>query len=84
MQVGRYAVACATKREVEKLRDCWCTVAMIESSFMSLSGRSPKFGALKANLSKLETLLYENSLSSRGALTSGASKEEAEASESAF
>jgi hypothetical protein len=63
---------------VEKLRSCWSTVAVIEAAFLSLSGKTPKFGSLKANLAKLETLLYESAV-----LSSGVRGEEERASEAA-
>ncbi|ETV97947.1 hypothetical protein H310_09261 [Aphanomyces invadans] len=65
-EVGRYAVAQATKRDVAKVEMCRDLVEAISGELIQFSFRNgplrKKYDSLKYNLKKLENTLYELSL----------------------
>ncbi|KAF0688339.1 Aste57867_20051 [Aphanomyces stellatus] len=67
-EVGRYAVAQATKRNVAKVEECRDIVEAISGELIQFNFRNgplrKKYDALKYNLKKLENTLYELSLTS--------------------
>eukprot|EP00499_Haloplacidia_sp_CaronLabIsolate_P011577 CAMPEP_0196781606 /NCGR_PEP_ID=MMETSP1104-20130614/9934_1 /TAXON_ID=33652 /ORGANISM="Cafeteria sp., Strain Caron Lab Isolate" /LENGTH=240 /DNA_ID=CAMNT_0042151839 /DNA_START=90 /DNA_END=809 /DNA_ORIENTATION=- len=68
-EVGRYAVIMATKRDVDALRHCHALMDTLMGQLLKLDFRNgplrKKYDAVKYAVRKLETLLYELSLTKR-------------------
>ncbi|CAK4706135.1 hypothetical protein LEN26_012512 [Aphanomyces euteiches] len=69
-EVGRYAIAQATKRNVQQVEACRDIVEAISGELIQFNFRNgplrKKYDALKYNLKKLENTLYELSLVTNG------------------
>jgi predicted translin family RNA/ssDNA-binding protein len=73
-EVGRYAVACATTRNLPEVKKCYTLVDLLltEVHQLKVGGNiKKKTGALKSNLGKLENMVYELALASAGKLLKG-------------
>jgi predicted translin family RNA/ssDNA-binding protein len=73
-EVGRYAVACATTRNLPEVKKCYTVVDLLltEVHQLKVGGNiKKKSGALRSNLGKLENMVYELALASAGKLLKG-------------
>lgn len=65
-EIGRWAVACATKRDAESVKRALRTDLCVMEAMMQVGSLVPKMskksGAVETNMKKLEVLLYELSL----------------------
>ena len=64
-EVGRFAVAAATRRDTAAVRCCLSSLYFVQNEVVPLAemaGLGSKCGALRSSISKLEKILYEQSL----------------------
>jgi len=68
-EIGRFGVACATKRAAGDVRQCYETSSVINTLLTTMqlpTGMRKKIGAVPNNQRKLGTILYELALSESG------------------